>query len=202
MLVGLHRIAGHDPMPPRRNPGPACPHRMGAILDDLDPQAITQRHQRLHIDQVPAHVAQHQEAAARGLLLQVRKVDHQVFRHLDEDRNPARRRDGARHRGKGEGIGQDPLPRRHPEGPERAAQGIAARGHGQGIFRPGQGGEFLLQQGGPRQPLLRPRYSGATAHGAEPPGPASIPSSGIGSCWVNLPRKTSSPVMPSIHASR
>ena len=150
MLVGLRRIAGHRAMPARGHAVPFRPHGMGAILDDGQAQTVAQGNQRLHVADMPAHVRQQQKPRAGVACLggQIGKVDHQTFGDLDENRFAARRRDRPRHRRQGEGIGQHRLSGRHPAGAQGAAHRIAARGDGQTVTRPGEGGELLLQRRG------------------------------------------------------
>ena len=168
---------------------------MGAILDQRQAGVGTDRHKSVHVADMSAHMAEQQGLRSGRPGPEIVEIEGQVLGRADKDRHRADGSDGARHRGEREGIGQHRITRSDADGAQRAAERIAARGHRQAVARAGEGGEFLLEQG----------HFGDLAGGGvvavqpampEHPRAASIPASGIGSCWVKLPVKRSISMIP------
>ena len=147
VFVGLSRITANPAMPPRRHPVPGRAHRMGAILDHRDASVITNLHQPVHVADMAAHMAQEKglRARLRRLGRQIVQIDGQRLGRLHEHRLRMHARDRAGHRGQREPVRQDLVARPHADRPQGTAHRIAARGHGQRIFRPRERGEFFLQ---------------------------------------------------------
>ncbi len=68
-------------MPTALHPVPRRPHRMGTIFDHLQIPRFTDRHQRIHVTDMPPHMAQQQHIRLFRLRRQIIQIDHQPFAH-------------------------------------------------------------------------------------------------------------------------
>ncbi len=86
-LVGLERETADLADGPDALPMPLGAKRVGCILDDRDAALIRQRHDRVHIGGMAAHVTDHDRAdAVVELRLEIRHIDTVVLANIDQDR--------------------------------------------------------------------------------------------------------------------
>ena len=155
MLVGLAGITPNDPSAPRPSVAPFRAHCMGAVFNHFEIMRLRQSHQSIHIDNMPAHVRQHQNVGLIGLGRQILKINYQSFRYTNKDRYSTNRGNGPGHRRQCESIGQNPIARLHAQRAQRSRKRIATRGHGKAIARAHLRGKLLLQKCGLRHFIRR-----------------------------------------------
>ena len=146
MFIGLGGIAAHAAKAARPLVIPLCPHRMRTVFNDGDTGRIANLHQALHITDMPAHMAEHQNLGLICLGFQIRQIDHQIFGHTDKNRPRAHRSDRAGHRRKGKRVGQNRIARPNLQSAQSCGQSIPARGHRQTVGRVNRSSKFLLQK--------------------------------------------------------
>ena len=147
MLIGLAGIAAHLSVATAGRAGPPRPHRVRASFDDGQPRLCRQRHQGVHVADMPPHVGEHEHLGLARFPLQVLQIDDEALGHAYENRQRADARDGPGHWRESESVGEHAVPGPHPHGPKRGGEPIAPRRHGEAVFGTDLGGEFLFQRG-------------------------------------------------------
>ena len=146
MLVGLAGIAAHGPVAAGRRAVPRRSHRVGAILDHGHTGGVAHRHEAVHVANMPAHMAEQQDARPVQLGLQIVKVDGQRIRHADEYGRCADGGNGPRNGREGERIAEHRVAMADADRAQGRGHGVAARCDGKAVLCTDAGGKFLFQQ--------------------------------------------------------
>ncbi len=164
---------------------------MRTILDHGQPGPVGQRHQPVHVAQMPPHMAEKQHLCPARCRLggKIVQVNGQALGHLDKDGLSADSGDGAGHRGQRKAVRQDGIARPHPHSAQGPWSWPPRRGDGKAILRAHQGREFLLKQ------RSLGHFAGGCVVAVQPPWRSTASAAAIPLrdrfCWVKLPLKTS-----------
>ena len=116
------------------------------IFDHRDTPRIAERHDRIHVAGVAAHVADQHRLCFVQLGREIGHIDAVILAHFYQNRHAVGMHDGRGHGGKGKGRDQHLGPAWQVQGFQRQEQGSRTGGHCQRVFRSHQIGEFLFQK--------------------------------------------------------